>query len=114
MPTDLRGQGTALVNTMSMVAQMASPYIVYSSVISEKAPFLLIGTISILGSCPGLFLPETANVNLPDSAQQIQDFGKNDRFFWMPLCGSSSRYRKDKSKANTEGATYNPAFDTDI
>ena len=30
MPTDLRGQGTALVNTMSMVAQMASPYIVYS------------------------------------------------------------------------------------
>ena len=30
MPTQLRGQGTALVNVMSMVAQMASPYIVYS------------------------------------------------------------------------------------
>ena len=30
MPTQLRGQGTALVNGMSMVAQMASPYIVYS------------------------------------------------------------------------------------
>ena len=30
MPTDLRGQGTALMNVMSMVSQMASPYIVYS------------------------------------------------------------------------------------
>ena len=30
MPTQLRGQGTAFVNVMSMVSQMASPYIVYS------------------------------------------------------------------------------------
>ena len=30
MPTCLRGQGIALVHMMSMVSQMASPYIVYS------------------------------------------------------------------------------------
>ena len=30
MPTCLRGQGIAMVNMMSMVSQMASPYIVYS------------------------------------------------------------------------------------
>ena len=30
MPTCLRGQGIALVNVMSMVSQMGSPYIVYS------------------------------------------------------------------------------------
>ena len=30
MPTCLRGQGIALVNMMSMLSQMASPYIVYS------------------------------------------------------------------------------------
>ena len=30
MPTCLRGQGIALVYTMSMVSQMAGPYIVYS------------------------------------------------------------------------------------
>merc|ERR1719184_742963 len=67
MPTDLRGQGTALMNVMSMVSQMASPYIVYSAVISESTPFLIIGIISIVGSFPGLFLPETTDVNLPDS-----------------------------------------------
>ena len=30
MPTCLRGQGIALVNVMSMLSQMASPYIVFS------------------------------------------------------------------------------------
>ena len=30
MPTQVRGQGTALVNVMGMASQMASPYIVYS------------------------------------------------------------------------------------
>ena len=30
MPTCLRGQGVALVNVMSMLSQMASPYIVFS------------------------------------------------------------------------------------
>jgi len=98
MPTDLRGQGTALMNVMSMVSQMASPYIVYSAVLSEKAPFLIISVASVLGSIPGLFLPETADVNLPDSLKEIEEFGKTDKFFWMPLCGSSSRYKKSGSK----------------
>ena len=30
MPTELRSQGTALANVMSMVSQIASPYIVES------------------------------------------------------------------------------------
>ena len=30
MPTCLRGQGAAVVNVMSMISQMGSPYIVYS------------------------------------------------------------------------------------
>ena len=36
MPTCLRGQGNALVNVMSMVSQMASPYIVYSVKITNN------------------------------------------------------------------------------
>ena len=30
MPTCLRGQGSAVINVMSMISQMGSPYIVYS------------------------------------------------------------------------------------
>jgi len=94
MPTDLRGQGTALMNVMSMVSQMASPYIVYSAVLSDKAPFIIIAIITVIGAFPGLFLPETAGINLPDSLEEIEEFGKNDKFFWMPLFKSTPRYKE--------------------
>jgi len=97
LPTALRGQGMALVNVMSMFSQMASPVFVYSSVLSEKAPFILIALVCLLASIPGLYLPETAGVNLPDTLQEIETFGKNDRFFWMPLLGEEKRGRKDKA-----------------
>ena len=80
------------MNVMSMVAMMASPYIVYSvrfqllfqvdlfyifkSVLSEKAPFLIIGMISLLGAFPGLLLPETVDVKLPDTLEDMEQFGK--------------------------------------
>ena len=70
LPTQLRGQGMALVNVMSMFSQMASPVFVYSvgvqspsprllfsqtlqSVVSEGAPFLLIALVCLLASIPG-------------------------------------------------------------
>ena len=70
LPTALRGQGMALVNVMSMFSQMASPVFVYSvglsfllnsflsfvllqSVLSEKAPFILIALVCLLASIPG-------------------------------------------------------------
>ena len=71
LPTQLRGQGMALVNVMSMFSQMASPVFVYSvrieystymktfyspklqSVLSEGAPFILIALVCLLASIPG-------------------------------------------------------------
>jgi len=76
IPTQLRGQGIAIVSVMSMVSQMASPLIVYSAVWSEKAPFLIVAILSLFGAFPGLFLPETADVHLPDSLEEIEEFGR--------------------------------------
>ena len=46
------------------------------AVLSEKAPFLIIGCLTVFGAFPGLFLPETADVNLPDTIEGIEDFGR--------------------------------------
>jgi len=97
LPTTLRGQGMAVVHLMSMVSQVASPLIVYSSSLSEKAPWIIISLIAFVASIPGLFLPETAGVNLPDNLESMKTFGKNDRFFWMPLLGADSRQDRQKS-----------------
>ena len=106
------------------------------SVISEGAPFLLIALVCLLASIPGkkkcsilrvkggmvtswwfgssgLYLPETAGVNLADTLNEIKTFGKwverlkyvswnridwllprNDRFFWMPIFGEDKRKKK--------------------
>ena len=76
----------------------------------------------------GLFLPETAGVNLPDNLESMKTFGKyglelsqihvnpclifrNDRFFWMPLLGSDAREVKPKTSTKKEiGAEDNLAF----
>jgi len=102
LPTTLRGQGMAVVHLMSMVSQVASPLIVYSSALSEKAPWIIISLIAFVASIPGLFLPETAGVNLPDNLESMKTFGKNDRFFWMPLLGADSRQDKQKSSNKKE------------
>ena len=46
------------------------------AVLSEKAPFLIIGCLTVFGVFPRLFLPETADVNLPDTIEGIEDFGR--------------------------------------
>ena len=50
MPTCLRGQGTALVNVMSMVSQMASPYIVYSVRLGVQSTLIIINYTTSVGS----------------------------------------------------------------
>jgi len=96
MPTCLRGQGTALANIMSMVAQIASPYIVYSATIDPDLPFYLMGLLGMLGALPGLFLPETAGTNLPDTLEEAKVYGTKDKFFWIPLMNPDKRYKEAK------------------
>ena len=46
------------------------------SVISEKAPFLLIALLCVVGATPALFLPETADLKMPDSLEDMKEFGR--------------------------------------
>ena len=49
-----------------------APQIVYSKVIDERLPFLLLGVGALLASVLALFLPETAGVNLPDTIEEAE------------------------------------------
>merc|ERR1712037_675416 len=50
-------------------------------------------------------------VNLPDNLESMKRFGKNDRFFWMPLLGSDARDAKPKTSNKKEITVEdNPAF----
>ena len=42
----------------------------------------------------GLFLPETSDLKMPDTLEDIKDFGRHDRLLWMPICQSRRRFKK--------------------
>ena len=43
-----------------------------------------------------MFLPETADLKMPDSLEEIEEFGKDDVLFWMPICKSRRRFKTRK------------------
>lgn len=114
LPTQLRGQGMALVNVMSMFSQMASPVFVYSvgvqspprrllysqtlqSVVSEGAPFLLIALVCLLASIPGRKKCPIHRLRFGDLG--VQDFICQRRLGWifLILCTRLKRLESELS-----------------
>lgn len=72
VPTELRGQGTALANVFAQISNFFAPQIVYSKVIDARMPFLLLGIGACIACVLSLFLPETAGVKLPDTIEEAE------------------------------------------
>ena len=73
VPTQLRGQGTALGNVCAVASNFFSPQIVYSSVLDPRVPFFILGFCSLLATILAMFLPETAGLKLPDTIQEAEE-----------------------------------------
>ena len=48
------------------------------SVLAAAAPTLLIAALAVLGSVPAVFLPETAELELPDTVEEMERCGLLD------------------------------------
>ena len=73
VPTQLRGQGTALGNVCAVASNFFAPQIVYSSVLDPRVPFLILGFGGLLAAILAIFLPETAGRKLPDTIQEAEE-----------------------------------------
>lgn len=47
-------------------------------------PLLVLGVMGIIGGVLSLFLPETMDQELPQTMQDGEDFGKDQKFFDIP------------------------------
>ncbi len=54
------------------------------STYSNTLPYIVLGSLSVLGGLVCLFLPETANENLPESVADAELFGARQSFFHVP------------------------------
>lgn len=62
-------------------------------------PFWILGAGGLVISIVALFLPESAGKNLPDTLIDAEEFGKDQKFFEMPLC---SKFKSQAASASSQ------------
>lgn len=84
LPTVVRAQGVTFIHIMGYVSSIIAPFVVYLSYIHLTFPLIILGVVGILGGILCLFLPETLNEELPQTLDDGERFGMNQRFWDIP------------------------------
>ncbi|XP_017797048.1 PREDICTED: organic cation transporter protein [Habropoda laboriosa] len=87
LPTVVRAQGVALIHIMGYVASILSPFVVYLDVVSSILPLLVLGILGIMSGLLTLFLPETLDKDLPQTLQDGENFGRDQKMWDAPCIG---------------------------
>lgn len=69
---------------MGYVASILAPFVVYLDIISSILPLLLLGIFGIIGGLLTLFLPETLDKDLPQTLEDGENFGLNQKMWDVP------------------------------
>lgn len=84
LPTVVRGQGVSFIHITGYIATILSPIIIHLGVISPMLPLILLGLCGIIGGSLILFLPETLGEQLPQSLDDGEQFGLNQKMWHFP------------------------------
>ncbi|PZC72815.1 hypothetical protein B5X24_HaOG210560 [Helicoverpa armigera] len=95
LPTVVRAQGVALIHIMGYVASIVAPFVVYLANISQDLPLLILGVLGVAGGLLCLFLPETMDTEMPQTLQDGENFGKDQRF-WDNPCFPRKKAESDE------------------
>ncbi|XP_063698988.1 carcinine transporter-like isoform X2 [Culicoides brevitarsis] len=99
LPTVVRGQGITLIHIMGYVASLIAPFVVYLANFSTSLPLIVLGIVGIVGGLFCLYLPESLNCELPQTMEDGEEFGKDQKFWSFPCCGA---HRVNKKKTTNE------------
>ncbi|KOB67750.1 Organic cation transporter protein [Operophtera brumata] len=84
LPTSVRGSGTTFVHICGYFATILTPYIVYLKIFAHWLPLVIIGAIAGFGGVIALFLPETANKEMPHTFDEAEGLSRNQKFWDIP------------------------------
>ncbi|XP_078267181.1 organic cation/carnitine transporter 2-like [Rhinoraja longicauda] len=71
-PTPIRNTGLGVSSMASRIGSIISPYIVLLGIYQANLPFIVMGVLMVFSAIVVLFLPETFNIPLPDTIDQMQ------------------------------------------
>ncbi|XP_042354725.1 solute carrier family 22 member 6 isoform X3 [Plectropomus leopardus] len=72
-PTVIRQTGMGFVSTMARVGSMAAPAVLILDEVFPALPSVVYGGAAVLASCFACFLPETLNIPLPDTIEDVEE-----------------------------------------
>ncbi|XP_041657808.1 solute carrier family 22 member 6 [Cheilinus undulatus] len=78
-PTVIRQTGMGLVSTMARIGSMAAPAVLILDEVFPALPSVVYGGSAVLAGCFACFLPETLNIPLPDTIEDVEDKWSNWR-----------------------------------
>ncbi|XP_060693290.1 organic cation/carnitine transporter 2-like isoform X1 [Hemiscyllium ocellatum] len=97
-PTTVRNMGVGMSSMASRVGSIISPYIFFLGIYHEFLPYILMGTLTVFSAILVLLLPETINIPLPETIDQMQKIKRLK-------CGSTHKYHYRFYKNGTTGET---------
>ncbi|XP_015590153.1 carcinine transporter [Cephus cinctus] len=89
LPTTVRGQGVALIHICGIIGHGMAPYIVDTGMYWTSLPLFIIGIASFVAAIISLLLPETVGRNLPQTLEEGENFGKDQKFWSLPCFQSN-------------------------
>ncbi|XP_055499258.1 solute carrier family 22 member 4-like [Leucoraja erinacea] len=72
-PTPLRNTGVGVSSMASRIGGIIAPYIVLLGIYQENLPLIVMGVLMVFSAIVVVFLPETFNIPLPDTIDQMQN-----------------------------------------
>ncbi|XP_065819104.1 solute carrier family 22 member 6 [Labrus bergylta] len=72
-PTVIRQTGMGFVSTMARIGSMAAPAVLILDEVFPALPSVVYGGAAVLAGCFACFLPETLNIPLPDTIEDVED-----------------------------------------
>ncbi|XP_034033439.1 solute carrier family 22 member 6 [Thalassophryne amazonica] len=76
-PTVIRQTGMGFVSTMARVGSMAAPAVLMLDEVLPVLPSVVYGGSAVLAACFASFLPETMNVPLPETIEEVEEKWSN-------------------------------------
>ncbi|XP_076650270.1 organic cation transporter protein [Halictus rubicundus] len=85
LPTVVRGEGVAFIHVMGYVTSIVSPFIAYSNRLFHNLPMIILGISTLLAALLCVFLPETLMEQLPQTLEDGEVFGIDQKFWDNPF-----------------------------
>lgn len=98
LPTVIRGRGVLATHFVGFLGNVVGPFVVFLAKFGRSLPLLALGSVSVLAGVLCLFLPETLDQALPQTVEEAEAFGSDQRFLHFP-CRRHSRETERRPEA---------------